>query len=87
MNHVFIIHAHTNAEQLHQLICHLEATNHYFIIHIDRKSSYMVKDPMMIKLSKRENVKIYCELKINWGGGKSIFCHIILHKKSTCKLE
>lgn len=67
MNHLFIIQAHNKPEILARITKRLEAPNHFFYIHIDKKSDIK---PFKKCLADVRNID-WCEdirIKIYWGG-------------------
>lgn len=67
LKHAFLVMAHAYPELLNLTIGRLEADNHYFFVHIDKK----VKDiaPWQEVANKHKNVfLIEDRMKVNWGG-------------------
>lgn len=53
MNHAFLITAHKYPEQLGEIVRILDAPNHYFFIHIDKKNyQTMVSSEVIQHLKK-----------------------------------
>lgn len=67
MNHLFIIQAHSQLSLLRNLVEELNAPNHYFLIHMDKKSRHLLQNPIIQELGSLDNAKITCFKSINWG--------------------
>lgn len=81
MNHAFLIQAHNQPQLIKLIVDILNKKNHYFFIHIDKKS-YKLLDSYEIKiLSKMNNVKIYSFMKVNWGSCNQFLVSLQLLKK------
>lgn len=83
MQQVFLIQAHTDVEFLIRLITKLDSPNHYFAIHIDKKSEEMFQSLNSLKL--RNNILIINDFKINWGGANQFFTTLRLMELSIEK--
>lgn len=69
-NHAFLIVAHDYPEQLAEIVHLLDAPNHFFFIHIDKKNAVrMMESPGVMKLKRRRNCNITHCVSVNWGGG------------------
>lgn len=82
MNHAFLILAHNQPQLLKFIVETLNTTNHYFFIHIDKKSSQLLNSKEIKELSKYGNVKIYSFMKVNWGGFNQFYVSLELLKKA-----
>ena len=52
-NHAFLIVAHDYPEQLAEIVHLLDAPNHFFFIHIDKKNTVrMMESPGVMKLKQ-----------------------------------
>lgn len=76
MKFIYLILAHKNPEQLHDLVDTLQDENNYFVIHVDNKTDIK---PFLHLAS--ENV-FFCKKRINvtWGGFSQILATIELIK-------
>ena len=82
MNHAFLIQAHKFPELLYQIIDKLDAINHYFFIHIDKRSKEMLSSSYIEKISNKSNCFIYSEYAVNWGSEKQFWTTLYLIKKA-----
>lgn len=82
MNHVFLIQAHKYPELLHRIIARLDATNHYFFIHIDKRSREMLDSCYVLELTRKKNCFVYSEYAVNWGSEKQFWVTLFLLEKS-----
>lgn len=79
-NHLFIVLAHNQPELLRRIVGRLEASNHYFYLHIDKKVNIMPFKSMITNL----NID-WCEdnrVIVNWGGYSQIQCTLNLIRKA-----
>ena len=74
MNHAFLIQAHHNPDYLVRLINWLDAPNHFIFVHIDKKSKVMLDLLYANEISHRNNVYVFSEISVNWGGYSQIAC-------------
>ena len=82
MNHVFLIQAHKDPELLYKIIERLDASNHYFFIHIDKRSREMFNSCYVSEINSKKNCFIYSEYAVNWGSEKQIWVTLFLLEKS-----
>lgn len=82
---VFLIQAHTDAKYLFSLVSQLDSSNHYFAIHIDKKSKFMLDDPYIKELLSHDNIFIISNYIINWGGANQFFVTLELIEKVVAK--
>lgn len=83
--HAFLIQAHAYPELIEQLICLLAAPNHFFYIHIDRRSKSLYQY-LKNKYKSTENVFLFSEKKVNWGSSNQFLVSLFLLAKSLeCK--
>ena len=69
LNHAFLMVVHDYPEQVAEIVHLLDATNHFFFIHIDKKSSArMMETPCILKLKQQANCTINSCMSVNWGG-------------------
>ena len=67
MKHVFIVAAHAYPQLLEQNVRMLEADNHFFFIHVDKKTKNL--KPWKDVANKHKNVfLIEDRMQVNWGG-------------------
>lgn len=78
MIHAFLILAHTEPKLLLKLVKSLDADNHRFYIHVDRRSMSLWNSYEISELSKAENVTIISQYKVNWGGFYMIRATLLL---------
>lgn len=76
MNHAFLVEAHTQPKVLEMLISRLQADNHYFFIHIDKKADikpfeYIVNEYPHCYFTERR-------IKCYWGGFSQIQVMLLL---------
>lgn len=82
MNHAFLIMTYNFPEQLGEVVNLLMSENHYFFIHVDKKSDMapfikVVKGvEHIIFISENERIPVY------WGGFSQVLAEIILLKKA-----
>lgn len=81
MNHIFIVIAHSQPDLLARIIKRLEASNHYFLIHIDKKTEIAP----FLPIKKYQNVQFATKrLSVNWGGYSQIKCTLFMLTQSMC---
>lgn len=80
--HVFLILAHNNPEYLTRLVEMLDAANHFFFIHIDKKNEILLENPLMKRLNKKENCRIISRVTVNWGGFSQVQATLALIRES-----
>lgn len=68
MNHAFLIQVHAYPQLLLKIIERLNAPNHYFFIHIDKKSKSIFHSSIIEAIKLTDNVTIISDYKVNWGG-------------------
>ena len=67
LKHAFIVAAHAYPQLLEHTIQMLEADNHFFFIHVDKKTKDMA--PWQEMTSHHKNVFLLEErMPVNWGG-------------------
>ena len=77
MKHVFIVAAHAYPQLLEQNVRMLEADNHFFFIHVDKKTKNL--KPWKDVANKHKNVfLIEDRMQVNWGGYSQILLTIKL---------
>ena len=84
-NHVFLIIAHNNPQYLFNLVRWLNAPNHFFVVHIDKKSVGMLNSDAIKNLQMLDNVDVFSEYSANWGGQNMILCTIEVLKRAKEK--
>ncbi len=68
MKHAFLITAYDYPQQLSELIKSLYHEDHFFFIHIDKKSDAIIDSDYLKEIKTLPNVEILKErLKVNWG--------------------
>lgn len=73
LNHAFLMVVHDYPEQVAEIVHLLDASNHFFFIHVDKKSSArMMENPCILKLKQQVNCKISSRVSVNWGGYSQI---------------
>lgn len=83
MNHAFLIQAHSQFQLLKLIVDILDAPNHFFYIHIDLKArKEMYQTAEIDQLLQKENVVIYSQHKVNWGGSNQFIVSLELLKKA-----
>lgn len=82
---LFLIQAHTDAKFLFSLVSQLDSINHYFAIHIDKKSKSLLNSPFIKELSSHDNILIISNHVINWGGANQFFATLDLIEDSIAK--
>lgn len=78
LNHCFLIIAHNNPLLLKRIVCKLQEKNHFFFIHIDKKSN--IKPFIRCLHGLKNIVFIENRIKVNWGGYSQIECELLLLK-------
>ncbi|MEH7526665.1 beta-1,6-N-acetylglucosaminyltransferase [Bacillus sp. JJ1503] len=73
--HAYLIVAHNNFDLLQKLIQLLDDTRNDIYLHVDKKVSNF--DSRMLKV-KHSNLRIYQEIKVNWGGASQVKCELFL---------
>lgn len=71
MNHAFLIMAYNNPDLLSRTTRLLEAENHYFFVHIDKKADL---EPFRLSLNGIKNMILLSDnerIIVNWGGYRS----------------
>lgn len=68
MNHAFLIQAHAYPELLFKIVNELNASNHFFFIHIDKKGKDMLSSSCIRELKLYQNVILLSDYQVNWGG-------------------
>ena len=76
--HYFIILAHTEPELLCQVIRRIDAPNHYFLVHIDKKS----QEKWNLQDFQKQNVKVYRKMEIRWGGINQVLVKLVLLREA-----
>jgi hypothetical protein len=66
--HAFLLQVHAYPQQLEAIIHILAASNHYFFIHIDKKSRAMMQAVEVARLKQREDVVFAPSVRVNHGG-------------------
>ncbi|MDR1682038.1 MAG: beta-1,6-N-acetylglucosaminyltransferase, partial [Candidatus Symbiothrix sp.] len=66
--HAFLLQVHAYPKQLEALIDLLKAPNHYFFIHVDKKSRQMMQTSEIARLKKRADVTFVPSVRVNHGG-------------------
>ena len=82
MNHAFLITAHKYPEQLGEIVGILDAPNHYFFIHIDKKSYQKMVSSEVIQHLKKDNCFVTCCITVNWGGVFANTCNIEINGRN-----
>lgn len=82
MNHAFLIQAHNQPQLIKLIVDILNSPNHYFFIHIDKKSYKLLNSNEIKALSKMNNVKIYSFMKVNGGSSNQFLVSLHLLKKA-----
>lgn len=67
MNHLFIIEAHNQLPLLKNLVEMLDAPNHHFLIHLDKKSKALMNDQIVKQISCKSNAQVMCYKSVYWG--------------------
>lgn len=75
MNHAFLIQVHAYPQLLLKIIERLNAPNHYFFIHIDKKSKSIFHSSIIEAIKLTDNVTVISDYKVNWGGEESVRCN------------
>lgn len=84
--HAFLISAHSFPEQLEDIVNLLYASNHYFFIHIDKKSKKMLSSDAILRLKEKENINFVQPMRVNHGGFSQISCILkLLEEAYKCK--
>lgn len=79
LNHAFLIVAHDYPEQLAEIVHLLDAPNHFFFIHIDKKNApRMMENPCIQKLKRQINCNVISCISVNWGGYSQIQATLLL---------
>ena len=90
-SHAFLIAAHAFPEQLEDIVNILYASNHYFFIHIDKKSKKMLSAPAILRLKAKENVVFMPSIIVNHAGFSQIVSVLRLfeeaYKWKRCKID
>lgn len=83
MNHAFLMTVHKYPKQVCEIVNILDAPNHYFFIHIDKKNyECMMRDIGIKTLSKKSNCYIISCVSVNWGGYSQIAATLELMKET-----
>lgn len=81
MKHAFLVIAHNNWWQLKQLLQMLDAENHDFYLHVDRKSHDFPQEEFE-QLPLKARLHIYREYEVFWGGFVQVQVELFLMKKA-----
>jgi len=68
MNHAFLIMAHDEPKFLLKLVNALMSDNHFFYIHIDKRSKKFLESDELYEILNMSNVNIVSRYNVNWGG-------------------
>jgi hypothetical protein len=89
--HAFLIVAHTFPEQLEEIVNLLDASNHYFFIHVDKKNEKMLSVDALLRLKEKENVVILNPMRVSHGGYSQVAYTLKLLEESyyleNCKID
>lgn len=88
-NHAFLIVAHDYPEQLAEIVHLLDAPNHFFFIHIDKKNANRIMNsPCIQDLKQQTNCNIADCVLVNWGGYSQIRATLcLLHMASNAGIK
>lgn len=64
-SHAFLIAAHAFPEQLEDIVKMLDAPNHYFFIHIDKKNKKMLSADAILRLKEKQNISFMHPMVVN----------------------
>ena len=81
-NHAFLIATHAFPEQLEDIVNLLEASNHFFFIHIDKKSKKMLSSEPVARLKRKENVIILDSMAVYHAGFSQVACTLRLFEEA-----
>ncbi|OWV02731.1 MULTISPECIES: beta-1,6-N-acetylglucosaminyltransferase [unclassified Fibrobacter] len=80
--HVFMILAHNNPEYLNRMVSMLDAPNHFFIVHIDKKNELLLEHSAITLLKEKKNCTVFSEVSVNWGGLTQVLATLALVRKA-----
>lgn len=69
---VFLIQAHKDSNLLKKIVSRLDAPNHYFVIHVDRKSCVMYEE-IKQEFCSHDNIIVMEANNVMWGGAGQFF--------------
>ncbi len=72
-NHLFLIQAHAQPELVSQIVDALDAPNHFFMIHIDRKHRDLLRNKALQTLARCPHCRVLSLRKVNWGGASQCY--------------
>ena len=83
MFHAILMTVHKYPEQVFEIVRLLDAPNHYFFIHVDKKSyKNMMASTELQMLSKKDNCTVFSSVSVNWGGYSQILATLELMKET-----
>ena len=90
-SHAILIAAHAFPELLEDIVNILDASNHYFFIHIDKKSKKMFSTEPVLRLKEKGNVVFLQPMIVNIAGFSQIVNNLRLFEKAfkyeNCKID
>ena len=90
-NHAFLIVTHTFPEQLEDIVKLLDASNHHFFIHVDKKNEKMLSTDPVLRLIEKANVVFLNPMRVSHGGFSQVAYTVKLLEEAfhckNCKMD
>lgn len=83
MNHAFLILTHLAPEKINDHVKRLQAPNHHFFIHFDKKQNLNTEDPFYKELIAQPNVVlVQNRINVQWGSFRIVEATVVLMREA-----